>query len=107
MSSFLHIDELPEREVQPGMRARIAHGRGMTIAWWEIDDGAVLPEHAHPHEQIVSVIEGRVELTLGGETRVLDAGSVVLIPSNVPHSGRALARCRVIDVWHPVRDDLR
>ena len=35
------------------------------------------------------------------------AGQVFVIPPDVPHSGRALTRCRVLDVFAPVREDYR
>ena len=70
-----------------------------------IDDGTLLPEHSHPHEQWLNLIEGELELTVGGETRVIHPGITVYIPSNIPHSGKALTECKVIDVFTPVRED--
>jgi hypothetical protein len=29
------------------------------------------------------------------------------VPPNVTHSGHAVTECRIIDVFHPVRDDYR
>jgi quercetin dioxygenase-like cupin family protein len=66
-----------------------------------------LPSHAHPHEQLTTVLSGELELTVGGEVRVLRAGMVAFIPGGVPHSARALTACEVMDVFHPVRDDYR
>ena len=79
----------------------------MTFAHWDIEKDAELPEHSHPHEQVCNVIEGAFELTIDGVSRVLEAGGVGLIPSNAIHSGRALSRCHVIDVFHPIREDYR
>jgi quercetin dioxygenase-like cupin family protein len=56
---------------------------------------------------VASVIEGRFELTVAGETRVLDSSCAVVIPSMTPHSGRALTRCQLIDAFHPVREEFR
>jgi hypothetical protein len=52
-------------------------------------------------------IEGKFMLTLDGETRQLAAGDVVVVPSDVAHAGKAITRCRILDVWHPPRDDYR
>jgi quercetin dioxygenase-like cupin family protein len=81
--------------------------RSMTLVRWDLDAGASLPEHSHPHEQIMHLIDGSFEMTAGGRTSILEAGSVMVIPPNVPHSGKALAASRVIDVFHPVREDFR
>jgi quercetin dioxygenase-like cupin family protein len=66
-----------------------------------------LPEHAHPHEQVTNVIEGVFDLTVEAETTRLRAGSAVLIPPNANHSGKSVTACRIIDVFHPVREDYR
>jgi quercetin dioxygenase-like cupin family protein len=37
----------------------------------------------------------------------LTPGKVVVIGSNVPHSGKAITDCRILDVFQPVREDYR
>jgi quercetin dioxygenase-like cupin family protein len=105
--SFIQLADLEERELLPGYRVRFVHSENMTLAYWNITAGAALPEHCHPHEQVASVIEGEFALTVDGETRTLGPGSVAVIPSNTPHSAKALTACRVIDVFHPVREEYR
>lgn len=51
--------------------------------------------------------EGSFELTVGTETQIKEAGTSAVIPPNVPHGGRTHTACRVIDIFHPARDDLR
>lgn len=101
----IKLYEVAEREMVPGYHAKFVHSENMTIAYWNIDKGNALPKHGHPHEQVVNVIEGSFEITVDGETSVLEAGSVVIIPPNVMHSGKALTSCRIIDVFYPVRKD--
>ncbi len=94
-------------DIVPGYHARFIHSASMTLAYVDVDEGAILPEHAHVHEQVLNLLEGRFELVLGGERMVAEAGQVIVIPSNVPHSGKALTRCRILDVFSPVREDFR
>ena len=102
---FVDLTGLPEREPIPGYRARFVHTENLTLAYWDIEAGAPLPEHVHPHEQIASVIVGCLEFSVAGETRVLEAGSVAVVPPNAVHSGRALTACRMIAAFSPVRQD--
>jgi quercetin dioxygenase-like cupin family protein len=37
----------------------------------------------------------------------LKPGEVAVIASNVPHSGKALTKCYIIEAFHPVREDYR
>lgn len=66
---FIDCTALPQREVVPGYRARFLHGEQMTVAYWDVEAGATLPEHAHVHEQIAHVLSGEFELTVAGEPR--------------------------------------
>jgi quercetin dioxygenase-like cupin family protein len=101
------IEAIEAKELVPGFAARFVHAENMTFAYWDVAEGALLPSHDHPHEQVVNILAGRFELTVEDDTRILDAGDVVVIPSNAAHSGRALAECRILDVFHPVREDYR
>ncbi|MCI0491475.1 MAG: cupin domain-containing protein [Planctomycetes bacterium] len=105
--SFVDLGDIEQREQFPGFHVRFVHSANMTFAHWQIEADAKLPEHSHPHEQVVNVLEGQFELTIGGETRVLGAGAVAIIPSNTLHSGRAVTNCRIVDVFFPIREDYR
>ncbi len=105
--SFTRIGELAVSEPVTGYSLRFVHTPGMTMSFWEVEPGAVMPEHAHPHEQISIMIEGEFELTVDGETRAVREGDVALIPSNVPHAGKAVTRCRIYDAFTPRREDFR
>ncbi|MDE3089101.1 MAG: cupin domain-containing protein [Chloroflexota bacterium] len=59
------------------------------------------------HALDVHVLEGEFELTDAGETKVLKPGQDAVIPSNIPHSGKALTKCYIIDAFYPVREDYR
>lgn len=103
--AFIDLNELPYRDLLPGFHVKFVHSETMTFAHWDIEPGALLPEHSHPHEQVCNVISGEFELIIDGESQVLRAGGVGVIPGNAMHSGRALTRSHVIDVFHPVRED--
>jgi quercetin dioxygenase-like cupin family protein len=105
--SFKRIRELARSEPVAGYRLRFVHTPGMTMSFWDVEPGAVMPEHTHPHEQISVMIEGEFELTVDGVTRTVREGDVALILSGVPHSGRAVTRCRIYDAFHPPREDFR
>ncbi len=106
-STPIALSEVSEREVMPGFRGRMVHSASMTLAYWDVDAGSVLPEHQHPHEQVVNMLDGVLEIVLAGVAHRLSAGDLLVIPSGVPHSGRAVTDARVLDVFSPVREDYR
>jgi len=98
------MDMLP-KELAPGLTGYYAHGKSMTLGLVEIKAGSNLPEHKHVHEQITYILEGELEMTIGGEQCLLTTGMYHVIPSNIPHSAIAKTDCKVIDVFNPVRED--
>jgi len=104
---FIELNDQPLREIFPGFKVHFVHSASMTFAHWTITAGASLPEHAHPHEQVVNMIEGEFELCIAGETRRLGPASVAVITPNAVHSGRAITDCRIIDAFYPIREDYR
>ena len=101
------LDKMEVKELVAGFKARMVHSPQMTLAFWEIKAGANLPEHSHPHEQVTVALEGQLELTVDGESRTLAPGSVVVIAPHAVHSGKCISDARVLDVFHPVREDYR
>jgi quercetin dioxygenase-like cupin family protein len=104
-ADIIEWDRIEPKTVIPGFHGRFAHSKHMTFVLWEIDAGAILPEHSHMHEQVVHVHQGELEVTIDGRTMVLRAGSIGIIPPNAVHAGRALTDCRVMDAFYPLRED--
>lgn len=100
-----HLEEIEEKEVAPGFFGRFIHTENNTLAYWRITAGAALPAHSHPHEQVVNMLAGEFELTVEGTPYQLTPGTVFVIPGGVPHSGRAVTECKILDTFYPVRED--
>ncbi|MFS4416663.1 cupin domain-containing protein [Maribacter sp. 2307ULW6-5] len=100
-----YLSTLPSKEIMPGYHGKLVHTETMTLVCWEVEQGAVVPEHHHPHEQIMHVMEGEFEFTLNGITQVYRQGAVVPIAAHLPHSGKALTPCRLMDVFSPPRTE--
>ncbi len=103
---FIKIQEYQPIEPVPGCRMRTPYGEHLMLSYLEMDEGAIVPLHSHPHEQGGMLIKGKLELTIGNETRVVEAGAMFLIPPNVPHKAVAVGGPAVVlDVFSPVRED--
>jgi quercetin dioxygenase-like cupin family protein len=101
------ITDIEPKEVFKGFKGRFVHMESFTIGFWDIEAGSELPLHSHIHEQTTEVIEGELEMTCNGVTKVYKPGMIITIPSNVPHGGRAITRCKLTDIFCPVREDYK
>lgn len=105
---FVKADQSVARPLFPGIAIQATAGDAMMLSLVTFEPGADLPEHAHPHEQMGMMISGRLEFTVGGQTRILETGDIWRIPGSVPHKVRALDGPAVaLDVFYPVREDYR
>jgi len=103
---FIDWNAIPPQTLGPGVRLRTPHGERIMLSLVELDAGAIVPLHSHPHEQAGIVLEGVLELTIAGETRALRPGESYIAPGGVEHSARAAGGpCRVLDIFSPIRED--
>ena len=103
---FIDIASVPQFEPLPGVHIRTPFGRHIMLSYLEMDDGAVVPMHSHPHEQAGMLIRGRMELTIGDETRTVEPGAMFIIPPHTPHRAVAVGGpLLALDIFSPPRED--
>ena len=91
-----------------GIRVKSVCLDNVMMTYMEFEPNMVLPEHVHPHEQITMIHRGKLEMTVDGQTRIMEQGDVVVVPANVTHRARTLDEPTIaIDAWSPVREDYK
>ncbi|GAC1421422.1 MAG: cupin domain-containing protein [Flavisolibacter sp.] len=105
--SFVKLSDLKSKEFFKGFNGRAIHTGTMSFMYWSVLQGAEVPLHSHPHQQVAQVLQGRFQLTVDGNTQVLEPGIIAVIPANVPHGGTALTPCELLDVFQPEREDYK
>ena len=104
---FHRFADIIPREMVPGFLSRIIHTETNTFNFLEIKEGSISEIHQHPHHQCIFVLEGEFELTINGTPTLLNTGLFATIPGNVPHGGRAISDCKLLDIFNPVREDFK
>lgn len=103
---FIDLTMVPAIAPLPGCRLRTPFGEHLMLSYLEMEEGAEIPLHHHPHEQGGILLSGRLQLTIGEETRLVEPGAMFLIPPNVPHRAVAVqGPATVLDVFSPIRED--
>ncbi len=96
---------IEEEKLNPLLGRKMIHTGAMTIAQIWLGKGCVVPEHQHTNQQTTMVRSGVLKLEIDGETTVLKAGDVMVIPSNVRHRFEALEESTATDLFIPQRED--
>ena len=101
-------DQMPRETVSPMLDRRLIIGDRMMLAHVYLKKGCIVPTHSHENEQLTYILEGALKFWLGEdqtEERIVRAGEVLHIPSNVPHKAEALEDTLDVDIFDPPRED--
>lgn len=103
---FAQADEGETTVLAPGNTRRVLiHTPELMQVEFGFEQGAVGALHSHPHVQVSYVAEGRFEVTIDGQTEVVEQGGSFIVPSGLVHGVVALEAGRLVDVFTPMRAD--
>jgi quercetin dioxygenase-like cupin family protein len=100
----------PEKQLVPGIKAKIVHTGPLMTLVSEISFGvqnAPAPMHTHLAAQSTYILDGELLIFIEGEeTRHLKAGDMYYVPSNVPHAIQSLSeKIHVVESFSPLREE--
>ncbi len=97
-NSFFRSFGLEEaEEIEKGVRVQSLFLGNHWARRMVFDPEALIPTHRHREDVVTLILEGRMEMTVGCETRTVGPGEIFLVPANADHSGRVLGS-RVVAV---------
>ena len=83
---FVSVGEAARFDSAKASKADLARGRQLFVGLNCFEPGQ--SQHPHTHagaDKFYFLISGKARMTVGGETRIADAGTVVWAPADVPH----------------------
>jgi quercetin dioxygenase-like cupin family protein len=85
-------------DVAPGsiVSRTLCDKKSGTLTMFAFDADQGLSEHSAPFDAHVVVVEGTLELTIGGEEVVARHGDLVVMPADVPHALRAVEPTKML-----------
>ena len=92
----LKIADLMEYQEGAVVSREIIRKETGTITIFAFDKGEGLSEHTAPFDAMVQVIEGKAEIIISGESNLVNAGEMIIMPANDPHALNALERFKMI-----------
>ena len=108
MVDVIRVSDVEPVEMVPGVwRRTLSWGERLMVVQVVLEEGAVVPVHRHPHEQITYIVEGKLSMDVEGQTYVLVPGDSLLFPADVEHGAIALKRTLVVDTFSPSREEYK
>jgi quercetin dioxygenase-like cupin family protein len=67
-----------------------------TVTIFAFDKGQGLSEHTAPFDALVSIIDGKAEVTISGTPFIVRQGEIIIMPANRPHSLKAVEKFKML-----------
>ena len=83
----------------------LVYGEKTLMVEFRLHKGAILPLHAHPHEQSGYLVSGWLRLTIGAEVHSVTPGDSWCIAGGVKHGAEILEDSVAVEVFAPVRKE--
>ena len=82
---------------EQGIASRVlAKTPGGNITLFAFDGGQGLSEHTSPFDALALVLDGSIDLSIGGTAVHATPGTIVRMPADVPHALDASEPCRML-----------
>lgn len=66
------------------------------ITLFAFDKDESLTEHTSPFEAVVYMVDGEMEITIGGKPYNVKAGEILIMPANIPHGLKAALKSKML-----------
>lgn len=102
---YYDFNTMPVHQLIDTISMRFVTSDQFTVIQWNLKAGAkLMPQHKHPNEQVIRVLEGTLQVQ-GESVRTLHAGDVMIFASNVPHGFIAETDAVMYEQQTPFRKD--
>ncbi len=103
---FTFNKDITSTPCEPGVSRKIlSYSDELMMCEISFEKGAKGNFHKHEHLQITYIAKGSFEFTIDGETKTVNQGDSVYMPSNAEHGVTCLEEGILVDVFNPKRAD--
>jgi quercetin dioxygenase-like cupin family protein len=96
LATILGLIEMVSYQEGSVVSRQIIKAEGGNVTLFAFDAGQELSEHTTPFDALVHILEGEVEVRIGGQPHHLSAGEAIVMPAGVPHALKALSRFKML-----------
>ncbi len=67
-----------------------------TLTLFAFDEGQGLSEHTAPFDAFIYILDGEAEVIISSKAHSVDAGEMIIMPADEPHSLKALEKFKMM-----------
>lgn len=94
-SKVLRLKDLVSYQDGTVASRMIVNKKAGTITIFSFDETEGLSEHTAPYDAVVTILDGRCEVWIAGETFELGEGDAIIMPANKPHALSAITKFKM------------
>jgi signal transduction histidine kinase/quercetin dioxygenase-like cupin family protein len=98
-------ESINKEEMSATLSRQMISGEKGTLARLTAGRGTMIEQHYHPNEEYSLMLSGVLKYIFDDRELVVNAGEIIIIPANIPHSIVVLDDAEFIDFFVPVRED--
>ena len=95
-AEILNLAEMVSYQTGSVVSRQITKAEAGNVTLFAFDEGEGLSEHSTPHDAGVEILDGTVEITIGGVPHRVGAGEGLLLPASIPHALSAITPFKML-----------
>ena len=97
--AFWNLGSLELEEFRPGIMSKAEIGDNLIMVCMEIGPEKEDAGHTHPFDQCGIVLEGQMEMFIGGERKLLHSNESYFVPSGEQHGWKTFEKpAKLLDI---------
>lgn len=83
---------------QPGqvVSRTLAQNKAVSITLFSFDKNEEISSHSSDGDAMVTVLEGKASITIGGKEFLVEAGNTIVMPAGIPHAVAAQDKFKML-----------
>lgn len=94
--AILNLSKLVDYSTGGIISKQVLKNTSGNITLFSFDKGQGLSEHTAPFDAMVQVLDGEVEIKIGGKPFLLKKGDTIIMPANVSHALHATEQFKML-----------
>lgn len=94
-AKVIRLEELVQYQEGSVVSRAIIQGEKGTVTLFAFDKGQFLSEHSAPFDVLVQILEGEMNISIGGKTNIVCGGESLIMPADIPHALKASTRVKM------------